>query len=91
MLSKEYRKLLIQIKKGKVIRTCLENKDLDYLYDLKYIEMITVPNPDDPFVQPYLTDKGKAYLEEYRKTRINNILSMGIAIVGVIAAILALR
>lgn len=90
MLGKENRKLLAQIEKGKVIRSCLENKDLDYLYELKLIEMTIYPEPTDPFVQPYLTDYGKAYLEEYRRQRFHRILGTFLALIGVMAALIPL-
>ena len=92
MLSKEHRKLLIQIEKGKVIRSCLENKDLDYLYDLKLIEMTIYPEPTDPFVLPYLTEHGKAYLENYRTEKrrhiTNIVISILIAVITTAASIL---
>lgn len=89
MISNSYRKLLSKIEKGKVIRESLSNKDLDYLYDLGYIEMIVYSNPNDPFVQPYLTDHGKAYLEEYRRQRRRFLYPTVIALIGVIAGFIA--
>ena len=93
MLARSHAKLMKAIQKNKVIRISKPNKDLDYLYDQKYIEITECDKPDDYYAQPYLTEKGKARLEiEYQnKFRfwtpiiISNLFAVGALIVSIVS------
>lgn len=93
MLHPQHVRLLKKIKRNKVIRIGEPNKDLDYLYENGYIEMIRYDKPGDFFLQPYLTEKGKARLyEEKRKfveiwlpVAISTLLSVAALIISIIA------
>ena len=67
MLSYQHTKLLKKIKKNKVIRNSKPNKDLDYLCENGLIEMIECDKPNDFYAEPYITEKGKAELDEQRR------------------------
>lgn len=93
MLSRQHIRLLKRIKKGKVIRSAKPNKDLDYLYEHGYIEILECDKPGDYFAQPYLTEKGKARLyEEKRKfieiwlpVAISNLIAFAALIISIIS------
>ena len=85
---------LKRIAKNREIRESKPNKDLDYLYELGYIEMTVCDKPNDFYAQPYLTEKGKAFLYE-RKLRLIEVwvpvaISSLLAIAALIISIIAL-
>jgi len=85
---------LKRIAKNKEIRDSKPNKDLDYLCELGYIEMTEVDKPNDYYAQPYLTEKGKAFLYE-RKLKLIEVwvpvaISNLIALVALVISIIAL-
>ncbi len=93
MLSGRHIRLLKKIQKNTVIRTTKPNKDLDYLYKRKYIEITECDKPGDYFAQPYLTDKGEAKLYELKKkfieiwlpVAVSNVLALAALIISIIA------
>ncbi len=93
MLHPSHIRLLKKIKRNKIVRSHKNHKDIDYLYDKKYIEITVCDKPDDYFAQPYITEKGKARLyEEYRKfvevwlpVAISTILSIIASVISIIA------
>lgn len=94
MLSRQHIQTLKRIDINKEIRSSKPNKDLDYLFENGYIEMTVCDKPDDYYAQPYLTEKGKAVLDE-RKRRfieiwIPVVISNLIAFVALVIAIISL-
>lgn len=91
MLNLRHIRILKKIKRNKEVRTIKRHKDLDYLYELGYIEITVVDKPDDYFAQPYITEKGKAKLYEIRTRLIEiwipAIVANTIAIVSLIIAL----
>ena len=93
MLHPSHIRTLKKIKKNKDVRSSKSHKDLDYLYDKGYVEMIVCDKPGDYFAQPYLSEKGKARLyEEKRKfievwlpVAISSLLSVGALVISIIA------
>lgn len=94
MSKHSYIHTLKRIAKNKEIRDSKPNKDLDYLYELGYIEMTVVDKPNDYYAQPYLTEKGKAFLYERKLNRIEVWLPVAIsnliALVALVISIIAL-
>ena len=93
MLSNKHIRALKRINKNKVIRVDKNNKDLDYLFTEGLIEIIVCDKPGDYYAQPYLTEKGKAKLDEHRRQRqevwipvaISNILALVAVVISIIA------
>ena len=94
MLAYEHTRLLKRIKKNKIIRTTKPNKDLDYLLELGYIAITSYDKPGDYYAQPYLTEKGKAALDEFlwrkREIWIPVSISSFLSLVAIIISIIAL-
>lgn len=90
MLSKQHIKLLISIDKHRVIRETAENKDLDYLYGQGYIELREYHSETEDFAQPYLTEKGKARLDQYRREIARFWIPTAISVAAFIVSIVAL-
>lgn len=90
MLSKQHIKLLISIDKHRVIRETAENKDLDYLYEQGYIELQEYHSETEDFAQPYLTEKGKARLDQYRREIARFWIPTAISVAAFIVSIVAL-
>lgn len=90
MLSKQHTRLLKAISKNRIIRVEKKNPDIDYLQELGFIGCTVCDHPNDYFLQPYITEKGKAQLDtiarENRRWRIPVILS----VVSLIIALTAL-
>ena len=84
MLAPHHTRLLKKIKKRKVIRTVKANKDLDYLYENGYIEMPVYDKPGDYYVQPYLTEKGKAKLHATKKQTAEKWIPIVISLIALI-------
>lgn len=94
MLNLNHIQTLKKIKNGKVVCIDKKHKDLDYLYELGYIEITVVDKPGDYFAHPYLTEKGKAKLFEIRmrlfEIWLPVVIANTIAIISLVIAIIAL-
>ena len=83
-LSRTHIRLLTQIKKDKVIRVSKPNKDLDYLYELGYIEITQCDKPNDYYAQPYLTEKGMARLDAERRYTLEKWIPIIISLIALV-------
>ena len=88
MLSNHHIDLLNTIRWGKLVRQTASNPDLDYLYQLGLITMIRCDDPQDPYVEPHLTEKGQAALDEARRNQRRPFLNMVLSFFGGVAATL---
>ena len=86
MLSKQHIKILKRIKNNKLIRETKPNKDLDYLYENGYIEIIEYDKLNDYYAQPYLTEKGKAKLYSIRQNNLKFLIPLVISIIALICS-----
>lgn len=93
MSKRTHIQTLKRIAKNKEIRDSKPNKDLDYLHELGFIEMTVVDKPNDYYAQPYLTEKGKAFLYERKQklieiwmpVAISNLIALAALIISIIA------
>lgn len=93
MSKHSYIYTLKRIAKNKVVRDSKPNKDLDYLYELGYIGMTEIDKPNDYYAQPYLTEKGKAFLYERKQklievwvpVAISNLIAIAALVISIIA------
>ena len=88
MLSSNHIRLLKNIAKGKEIREKKPNKDLDYLFNEGCIEITFCDKPDDYFILPYLTEKGKARLFEERKHNTEKWFPIIISLIALVKSFL---
>lgn len=92
MLSKQHFKLLLRIEKDCVVREAVENKDLEYLYSRGYIELVEYHSAPDHFTQAFLTEQGKARLDQYRRETarfwIPTVISIAAFIVSIVSLLL---
>ena len=86
MLNFNHIQTLKKIKNGKVVCIDKKHKDLDYLYELGYIEITVVDKPGDYFAHPYLTEIRMRLFEIWLPVVIANT----IAIISLVIAIIAL-
>ena len=94
VLSKEHIKILKKAKHRKIIRTVEKNDDLNFLYENNLIKMTEYHKDDDHFVQPYLTEPGKARLyfeiSKYRNKIITIILSIATLLLTAVPVLFSL-
>lgn len=90
MLSKQHFKLLRRIEKDCVVRDAVENKDLEYLYSRGYVELMEYHSAPDHFTQAFLTEQGKARLDQYRRETARFWIPTAISIAAFIVSIVAL-
>lgn len=94
-LSRKQLKLLKTISKSAVIRTDKNDiKDIEYLRLEKLVEVSMVDKKDDFFYQAYITEHGKAYLDNVTQHNIEHwvpvVISNLIALAALILSIIAL-
>ena len=87
MLGYTHIRILKRIAKNIEIRGSKPNKDLDYLYNLGLIEITEVDKPNDYYAQPYLTEKGRAFLDERKRKLIEVWVPVAISSLLAIAAL----
>ena len=93
MLSNHHIDILKQLRDGTLVRQSLKNPDLEYLHSLGYISCIRYNDPEDTYVQPLLTEEGRAALDEEIRRRIRhwvpvitaNVLSIAAIVMSIIA------
>ena len=94
-LSRKQFKLLKKINKHPVIRTNkFDIEDIEYLRSEKLVDVNVVDNKDEFFYQARINEKGKAYLDNVKRHRLELwipvILSNLIALAALILSIIAL-
>ena len=76
VLSRKQTKLLNKIAKGKVIRTNkYDTKDIDYLHENGLVRSCSIDKKEDFFLQPCITEKGKAVLYKAKQEKRRFIFS----------------
>lgn len=95
-INREQTRLLKKLGKSRIIRQNKHNvADLQYLYDLGLITVISCPKEDDYYFEASgLTERGKAALDNrllmHRDRRISNILSIIAIILSSLSLLLQL-
>lgn len=89
VLSKTHIRLLKQIKKNKIVRTDKRKlEDVEYLRENGLVVAVTYDKPGDYYYQPRLTEKGKAILYEWKRTKRKSDITLLISICAFLLSVL---